>query len=197
MEKTLLDDRKLIERAREGDRTAFRVLVERYKKEVYAVAREMTGDHHDAEDISQDVFLKAFGSLPRFRGRAGVSTWLYRMTVNACIDRSRKKAWKAMKPKGDVLDEDMRQQGESRSTLSHPENEMERALLQQHIRRALDTLTERERTVFILRHYQALPLKEIADCLNVTDGTVKSTLFRAIKRLQEKLAPYVNRNNEF
>jgi RNA polymerase sigma-70 factor (ECF subfamily) len=192
MEKTLLEDRKLVERARKGDRAAFRVLVEKYKRKVYAIAMDMTGNHHDAEDISQDVFLKAFGSLPRFRGRAGVSTWLYRMTVNACIDRSRRKAWKALKPKGIILDEDIRQQNKSHSTLSHPENEMEKALLQQHIWRALDHLTERERAVFVLRHYQSLPIREIADCLNVTEGTVKSTLFRAIKRLQEKLAPYVH-----
>jgi RNA polymerase sigma-70 factor (ECF subfamily) len=191
MEKTLLDDRKLVERARQGDGAAFRVLVERYKKRVFAVSLDMTGDHHEAEDISQDVFLKAYGALPRFRGRAGVSTWLYRMTVNACIDRSRKKAWKAMKPKGIVLDEVIQQHKPSRHTLSQPEHEMERALLQQHIRRALDGLTERERAVFVLRHYHALPLKEIADCMNVTEGTVKSTLFRAIKRLQGMLAPYV------
>ena len=192
----MLDDRKLVERAREGDQMAFRALVERYKKKVYAVAMDMTGDHHEAEDISQDVFMKAYGSLTRFRGRAGVSTWLYRMTVNACIDRSRKKAWKAMKPKGAVLDENIHQQIESRRTLSQPESEMERALLQQYIRRALDGLTERERAVFVLRHYHALPLREVADCLNVTEGTVKSTLFRAIRRLQEKLAPYVRRELE-
>jgi len=188
---TLLDDRQLVERSREGDGAAFRVLVERYMKKVYAVAMDMTGDHHAAEDISQDVFLKAYGALPRFRGRAGVSTWLYRMTVNVCIDRSRKKAWKAMKPKGIVLDEDIQQDKQSKNTLSQPEQEMERVLMQQHIRRALDGLTERERAVFVLRHYHALPLKEIADCLNVTEGTVKSTLFRAIKRLQGILAPYV------
>lgn len=191
MELAFLNDRILIERAREGDGAAFRVLVERYKKKVYAVALDMTGNHHDAEDISQDVFLKAFGSLPRFRGRASVSTWLYRITVNACIDRSRKKAWNAIKTKGAVLDENIQQNIQSRNTLSHPENELERALLQQHIRRALDSLTQRERAVFVLRHYYALPLKEIADCLNVTEGTIKSTLFRALKRLQEKMAPYV------
>ena len=138
METALLNDRKLVERAREGDGAAFRMLVERYMKKIYAVALDMTGDHHDAEDISQDVFIKAFGALPGFRGRASVSTWLYRMTVNACIDRSRKKTWKAMKPKGTVIDEDMQQQEQSHNTLSHPENELERALLQQRIRKALE-----------------------------------------------------------
>ncbi len=185
------DDRVLIEQARGGDGAAFRALVERYGRKVYALALDMTGDHHEAEDISQDVFLKVFGSLARFRGGATVSTWLYRMTVNACIDRRRKKAWKAMKPKGAITDDDTRQHTPGRHTLSHPENEAEKALLQQHIRRALDSLTPRERAVFVLRHYHALPLKEIAACLNVTQGTVKSTLFSALKRLQEKLAPYV------
>ena len=190
----MLNDRKLVERAREGDGAAFRALVERYKKKIYAVALDMTGDHHDAEDISQDVFLKAFGALPGFRGRASVSTWLFRMTVNACIDRRRRKAWNAMKPKGTVFDEELQPQEQSHNTLSHPENELERALLQQQIRLALDSLTERERAVFVLRHYHALPLNEIADCMNVTVGTVKSTLFRAIKRLQGILAPYVQGN---
>jgi len=191
METTRPDDRVLIEQAREGDGAAFRALVERYSRKVYALALDMTGDHHEAEDISQDVFLKVFGALARFRGGATVSTWLYRLTVNACIDRRRKKAWRAMKPKGTIIDAHTRPYTPGRNALSHPENEVEKALLQQHIRRALDSLTPRERAVFVLRHYHALPLKEIAACLNVTEGTVKSTLFSALKRLQEKLAPYV------
>jgi RNA polymerase sigma-70 factor (ECF subfamily) len=194
MEMTLLEDRELVERAREGDGAAFQVLIERYKKKIYAVALDMTGDHHNAEDISQDVFLKAFRSLPGFKGRASVSTWLYRMAVNVCIDRSRKKAWKALRPKGIMTDDDIYSQAQSRNTLSDPEKELENALLQQHIRRALDNLTQRERAVFVLRHYHAMPVKEIADCLNITVGTVKSTLFRALKHLQEKLAPYIERD---
>jgi RNA polymerase sigma-70 factor (ECF subfamily) len=191
MEITLLEDRELVEHACDGNEVAFRVLIERYKKKIYAVALDMTGDHHNAEDISQDVFLKAFRSLSGFRGRASVNTWLYRMTVNACIDRSRKKAWKAMKPKGALTDDDLHPHERSHERLSDPEKELEKTLLQQHIRQALDSLTQRERAVFVLRHYHSMPLKEISECLNVTVGTVKSTLFRALKRLQEKLAPYV------
>lgn len=186
----MLEDRELVERAREGDGAAFRALIERYKKKIYTMALDMTGDHHNAEDISQDVFLKAFRSLPRFQGRASVSTWLYRMTVNICIDRSRKKAWKALRPMG-IMTDDIYPQAQGRNILSDPEKELEKALLQQHIRPALDSLTQRERAVFMLRHYHAMPLKEIAECLNITIGTVKSTLFRTLIRLQEKLAPYI------
>jgi len=192
METTLLDDRRLVEQARQGDGAAFRALIEQYKKKIYEVALDMTGNHHDAEDISQDVFLKAFRSLPGFRGRASVSTWLYRMTVNACIDRSRKKAWRAINPKGALIEDGIYPKAQGRDSLSDPEKELEKALLQRHIRQALDSLTQRERAVFVLRHYHAMPLKEIAECLNVTVGTVKSTLFRALKRLQKRLAPYIH-----
>ncbi len=155
------------------------------------MALDMTGNHHDAEDISQDVFLKAYRSLPRFKSGASVGTWLYRMTVNACIDRGRRKAWKALKPKGTVTDDDMSTTAQGRGTLSQPEDELEKSLLQQHIWRALDSLTQRERAVFVMRHYHSMPLKEIAECLHISEGTIKSTLFRTLKRLQEKLAPYI------
>lgn len=96
-----------------------------------------------------------------------------------------------MRPKGALIDDNIHPHAQGRNTLSDPEKELEKALLQRHIRQALDSLTQRERAVFVLRHYHALPLKEIAECLHVSEGTIKSTLFRALKRLQEKLAPYV------
>ena len=191
MDTLLLNDRILIERIRKGNRAAFGVLVDRYKMQIYALALDMTGNHHDAEDISQDVFLKAYRNLPMFRGRSNVNTWLYRMTVNTCIDRSRRKSWKATKPTGVITDEDLHQQTQSRNTLSQPEEELNKTLLQQHIQQALDSLTQRERAVFVLRHYHAMPLKEIARCLEVSEGTIKSTLFNALKRMKKKLVPYV------
>lgn len=191
MDTMLLNDHILVKRVQEGNMTAFTALVERYKNKIYAIALDMTGNHHDAEDISQDVFLKAYRALPRFKGGASVNTWLYRMTINTCIDRGRNKARKALKPKGMVTDDDLSEPAQGHGKLSHPENEMEKNLLQQHIQRALDCLTHRERAVFVLRHYHSMPLKEIAECLSISEGTIKSTLFRTLKRLREKLAPYI------
>jgi len=191
MELTRLDDGVLVERAQTGDREAFRTLVERHMRTVYAVAFDMTGNHHDAEDISQDVFLRTFQSLGTFRAEAKVSTWLYRTTVNVCIDRSRRKPWRILR--NTAVDSDCdgtpgrRELG---NALSQPETAAEKALLQRYISKALDGLPPRQRAVFVLRHYHDLPLKEIAQCLEVTEGTVKNTLFKAVRRLRTKLNRY-------
>jgi RNA polymerase sigma-70 factor (ECF subfamily) len=191
MERTLLDDRILVELAQAGDRDAFRALVERHMRKVYAVAFDMTGNHHDAEDISQDVFLRTYQSLAGFRGDAGISTWLYRTTVNACIDRRRKQAWRLWHHRDVGDDHDETQHlPKDRDTVGDPESATERILLQERVGRALDALPDRQRAVFVLRHYQGLPLKEIARCLQVTEGTVKSTLFKAMRRLRTKLNRY-------
>jgi RNA polymerase sigma-70 factor (ECF subfamily) len=191
MELTRLDDGVLVERARAGDREAFRTLVERHMRKVYAVAFDMTGNHHDAEDISQDVFLRTFQALARFRSEAKVSTWLYRTTVNACIDRRRRKAWRISSGRGSEDEHCAADElSGSSGALSDPETATETALLQQHLGKALDGLPPRQRAVFVLRHYHDLPLKEIAQCLQVTEGTVKNTLFKAIRRLRTKLNRY-------
>ena len=188
MELTLSDDRILIERAQAGVTEAFRTLVERYMKRVYAVAFDMTGDHHEAEDVSQEVFLRLFQALGRFRGEARIGTWLYRTTVNACIDRNRKKAWRILRGRGlDDEDDAIHGRPEHASALSQPETEAEKVLVQQQIWKAMDSLGPRARAVFVLRHYHARSTKEIAECLQVTEGTVKSTLFKAIRQLRTRL----------
>jgi RNA polymerase sigma-70 factor, ECF subfamily len=185
------DEFLLIDAARQGDVAAFRTLVERYKKTVYHIAYDLTGQHHAAEDLSQDVFIKLYRSIATFRGDAVLKTWLYRVTVNTYLSQRRKKAFHAIKffsdhdPDGHIIADSTPIRDEHT-----PDIHAEAGIMQQHIKIALDQLSPRERTVFVMRHYQDLPLNEIADVLMINIGTVKSTLFRAVKRLQKSLAFY-------
>ena len=185
----MTDEPLLIDRARKGDQHAFRELVERSKGNVYRLAYDVTGDRHDAEDLSQEVFIRVYGALSDFRGEAKWSTWLYRITVNVCLDHKR-----AMKRKP-VLYENRRGDENPGDTIPSPgiptpEQSAESVLLQEHIDRALKVLTRQERIVFVLRHYHDLPLKQIAETMQIAEGTVKSYLFRAIHRLKKELTPY-------
>src|SRR5574341_1422138 len=85
-------EQTILDRVRKGEMSAFRELVEQYKQKVYYLALNLTGNHHDAEDMSQEVFIKVFTSIKNFRGDSRFSSWLYRITVNTCIDRTKKQS---------------------------------------------------------------------------------------------------------
>lgn len=184
-----MTDQELVRRAREGDLAAFRTIVDQNKLAVFRLAYDLTGNRHDAEDISQEVFVKAYRSLDRFRGEAKLSSWLYRITVNASHDHRSRKTWSTMRPDGQLEESD-----ETPMFHGHPGDNPEAAaegnVIQGHIEAALERLTPRERTIFTLRHYQDLSLREIAGILKISEGTVKSMLFRALKRLQKELQFY-------
>jgi RNA polymerase sigma-70 factor (ECF subfamily) len=186
----LTEDHRLVEKACAGETAAFRELVERYQKQVYFLARDMTGNHQDAEDLSQDVFIKAYRSLDGFRGDAKFSSWLYRITVNTCIDKSRKKTLKSMQLEENMDDMHITAHHTTGQRSPDPEKMTEASLMRLHIEKALKKLTDKERTVFVLRHYRDLKLNEIAEILEINTGTVKSTLFRAIQKLQKLLSFY-------
>ena len=168
--------------------SAFRDIVEQNKKLVYHLAVDMMGKPDDADDISQEVFIRAYRSVGSFRGEAKISSWLYRITVNVCLDyRSRKHS------KMTELQEDMEsatRENNNASHADHPATATESRMIRDHIDAALELLTPRERTIFVLRHYHELSMKEIASTLRVTVGTVKSTLFRAVEKLQKELSFY-------
>jgi RNA polymerase sigma-70 factor (ECF subfamily) len=184
-----LRDKEPVEKTSQGDLAAFRAIVDEHKKNVFRLAFDMTGNRHDAEDISQEVFLKAYRSLGQFRGESKMSTWLYRVTVNACYDHRSKKAWTSMKPT-DRFEENDRSPLFHEHASNNPQATAESRVIQGHIDRALDKLTARERSVFVMRHYSDLSMKEIAMVLKISEGTVKSMLFRALKRLQQELHFY-------
>ena len=186
------NDQILIDRLCSGDRTAFYDLVGRYKKKVYHLAYDITGDHHEAEDISQEVFMKMFRSLKTFRRDAKMSSWLYQIAVNTSIDSLRKKS---SKPKRSIEEFDQiniqEQVAGSIGSSLDPLKSAEASQIQHQISQALQNISPKERTVFVMRHYNDLKLNEIAEILNVTIGTVKSLLFRAIRKLRKELSSYM------
>jgi len=182
-------DRELIERLKNGDSTAFRELVERYKKRAYFVALDFMGSHEDAEDISQEAFIKVYQSIGSFRGDARFSTWLHRIVINLCISEKRKKSSKLMDYYGDTIPDEAHHAHGSDSP-DHPERALRSRKIQEHIRSALDRLPALQKAVFTLRFYPDMPLKEIGKVLKLSEGTVKSHLFRTMRKLREYLKMY-------
>lgn len=182
----------LIQQMQSGDINAFRDFVEKYKQQVYYLALDLTGHHHDAEDLSQEVFIKAYSSIQSFRKDAALSSWLYRITVNAFIDKKRKKAWQLLRFKLDSDDENATPFPEPAEPgiSGDPERQMESALFQQHLEKAMAKLSPKEKTIFVLRHHHEKSINEIAEMLEIATGTVKSLIFRSLKKLQKELAFY-------
>lgn len=185
-------EQRLIDRFREGDTAAFRELVERCQEPIFQLAIELTGDWDDAEDLSQQVFIKAYHALPRFRGEAKIMSWLYRIMMNTYIDHTRKMQAQGRRIDPPLPDDDRPQPDPyvANAAEANPETRTAASHIQRHITRALQVLAPQQRSVFILRHYHDLSLKEIARILGVSVGTVKSQLFRAIQRLQKELSFY-------
>jgi len=181
-------EKRLVQRAQSGDRSAFRQLVEDHEKKIYGVCYDLTGKHEDACDLSQDVFVQAYQALGSFRGDAKFGSWLYRIAVNLWLNRKRKKSFAFILFKeSNHLDQNF---AGGTTSNSNPEQYAESKLMHANIARALTKLSPRERSIFVLRHYEDLPLKEIAEILEIKLGTVKSLLFRALKKLQKELYFY-------
>lgn len=185
------NDQVLIDRFCSGDQTAFYDLVGRYKKKIYHLAYDITGDHHEAEDISQEVFMKVYRALKTFRRDAKMSSWLHQITVNASIDSLRRKSVKPAKSMGEFDNVSAQKNLIASSTQNYdPVQSTESIQIQNHISQALEKISPKERAVFIMCHYNGLRLNETAEILNVTIGTVKSLLFRAIRKLRKELSPF-------
>ena len=174
------EEQLLVESVQRGELPAFQELVEKYKQKVYYMALDMTGNHHDAEDLSQEVFIKVYTSIKDFRGDSKLSSWMYRIAMNTCIDKTRRKRLKLVE-----FDDKVAEKPEVKDD---PQKAMESLAMQKQIDQALQKLPPRQRMIFVMRHYNELLLKEIAEALQISEGTVKAQLFRAIQKLQKELA---------
>jgi RNA polymerase sigma-70 factor (ECF subfamily) len=177
-------DSDLVARAAAGDASAFHALVERHRAMVYRVAYQFAGNHHDAEDIAQDVFIKVYRSLDRFRYDAQLTSWLYRIVMNACIDHRRRHAPAGWAPFTDDAEQKMLNAPEESPG---PEDTTYGLQLGEVLEAEIARLPAGQRLVFTMRHHEGLKLCEIAEALGLAEGTVKRQLHAAVHRLRAAL----------
>jgi len=177
-------DSDLIARAAGGDPAAFQALVERHRSMVYRVAYQFAGNHFDAEDIAQEVFIKVYRSLDKFRQDAQLSSWMYRIVMNACIDHRRRMLPSGAAPFGEEAEHKMMNTVEDRPG---PEEHAYAGELGQMLEVEIGRLPPGQRVVFVMRQHQGLKLGEIAEALGLAEGTVKRQLHAAVHRLRHAL----------
>jgi RNA polymerase sigma-70 factor (ECF subfamily) len=178
-------DAETVKRVLAGDADAFRLLVDRHGRTLHRVAYRITNSADDAEDVVQEAFIRAYRQLASYDGRAAVSTWLHRITVNCALDllRSRQR-----RPEDS---------GREETLMSHhdPGSPQERhargSEIRQAVARAMESLSSNERTAFVLRHFEGMSIDEIGRTLGTKVNATKHTVFRAVQKLRQELEPLV------
>ncbi|PCJ62448.1 MAG: RNA polymerase subunit sigma-70 [Candidatus Hydrogenedentota bacterium] len=174
-------DEALATRFRDGDSAAFDVLVHRYQARVVAVAYRLTGNREEALDVAQEAFIKAYRKINMWKPSGSFRSWLFRITANQAIDAQRKRSRRReIHSEAEVLGKSVPRESKAVEQIS----ESERA---ESIRAALETLSPKQRQVFVLKHYEDFTLAEIAETLDVSIGSVKVHLFRAVRKLRDEL----------
>jgi RNA polymerase sigma-70 factor (ECF subfamily) len=195
-----LNDEELVVRARKNDRWAAEELVHRYQQKAYTIAYHMCfGDSEEAQDLTQEAFLKVFKNLKKFKGKSSFYTWFYRIVVNACIDGMRRRRrrekifslWPLEQSRGESSREEMEGQPEMQET-SNPMITLSGKQLTEEAQEALRSLSERQRVVFQLKVLEEMSIPEIAQVMKMAEGTVKSHLFRATHILREALKEWAS-----
>ncbi len=182
-----MTEQELVQAARSGDQSAFAQLVRDHQAMVYSLAYRMTGNSEDAADAAQDAFLNAWRALPGFQGHSSFSTWLYRLTSNACIDLLRReRRHSALSMTLDAPDGEDRQ-AEVADERWSPEGELDRRETHRAIQMGLASLSPEHRQVLVLRELEGLSYRDIAQALDLEEGTVKSRIARARLALREFL----------
>ena len=171
------EDADLIKQCREGDLLSFKKIVDRYQRPMIAVAYRMLGNYEDARDVSQEAFVRVYSSIESFDESRKLSSWLYRIVTNLCIDMLRKRKRHSIYS---TL-EDGSFASTTQSIMSELENKDKYAILM----KSIDRLTPRQKSVIVLRDIQGLPSKEVAKILGCSEATVRAHLFVARKRLRK------------
>lgn len=181
----------LVARAREGDLAAYDQLIAAYRGQIYGLIYNMTSNREDTEDLLQEVFIKAYQSLPKFKGKSSFYTWIYRIAINRTINfikrRKRRSTLSLDHVDGGIERDPAYVELSSRKG---PLRDVRIGELQEKLNAALQTLSEKHRTVVVLHDIQGVPHNEIAKMLKCSEGTVRSRLFYARQHLQTELTEF-------
>jgi RNA polymerase sigma-70 factor (ECF subfamily) len=180
-------DQQLVDRVLSGNKNAFNLLVLRYQHRVLALVGRFIHDSHEAEDVCQEAFIKAYRALPLFRGDSAFYTWLYRIAVNTAknylVSRNRRP------PASDVevADAEQSEAGNILREIENPESKLATANLKLAIEQAIEDLPEDLRTAFTLREFSGLSYEDITEVMDCPVGTVRSRIFRAREAIDKKI----------
>jgi len=189
---SLGSDEIIVERALTGDAEAFGEIVRRWERRIFALTYGMLGREEDARDATQETFLAAFRNLRGFRGEAKVSSWLHRIAVNQCISRQRRSK---VRSEAALEDEQEKHASSFVTSVSYsPARVAEGRQETFAVRRAINSLPVELRQIVVMKEFEELTFREIADALDLPLSTVKSRLYTALKQLQMRLQKFEDRN---
>ena len=178
-------DNELIRLLKEGNGQAFTEITRLYQKGIFKVAYGFFRDRDDAMEIVQETFMRVYEKIDKFDNNSSFKNWIYRIASNLCVDYYRKFKGKKSHSR-DISELDDIQTGDTVT----PEEHLDRQNFKENLEESLQTLSKRQRMIFVMKHFNALKYREISDILNISVGTAKSLHHRAAKALKEKLAYY-------
>ncbi|EXJ11563.1 MULTISPECIES: RNA polymerase sigma factor RpoE [Nitrincola] len=182
-------DQLLVERVQAGDKRAFDLLVKKYQHKIIGLISRYIYDQHEALDVAQESFIKAYRALPKFRGDSAFYTWLYRIAINTAKNHLVSRGRRPPDTDVDVMDAQYFDGDTELRDIESPENSLYRDELQDVINRVLDKLPEDLRAALTLRELEGMSYEEIAQVMDCPVGTVRSRIFRAREAIDNEIAP--------
>lgn len=187
-----LPETELVTRAQQGDEFAFEALYRRFARTVYTVAHHMLGNHHDADEVMQETFIRIFKNLSRLRSPQAFTAWVYQITVNLCMDYRKTRSRNRWEP----LEADEERQSHfelaTAKWVRNPEQVLENKELLTHISSAIDSLPGQQKAVILLHEVEGLSKKMISEVLECSLVTVRTNLHHARKKLRRRLLKYLD-----
>jgi RNA polymerase sigma-70 factor, ECF subfamily len=185
-----LSDLELVALCQRGEGKLFEVLVQRYMEKAFRIALDFTHDTEEAKDLSQEAFLRAFSRIKQFDGRSSFYTWFYRLVVNLCLDHTRRKR-KVIWERLDSERDDGLERKELTDNTSGPDQVAIAGETKRRVDQTLKAMPNKQRTAFILRNQEGMPIADVARIMKTTEGTVRVYLHRAVAALRQCLVEFV------